>query len=155
MGLFFVDRELEQAQPEAGNAGHPHCQSNTLGTAAEYVPPAAVPIEGLSIVIPTLNERGNIEPLSARITDALQPSGIRYELIFVDDHSTDGTRDEITALPSEHRWQLFMKAGDKGKAQSLIEGFARARYDLLAMIDADLQYPPEALPALVDWIRAG
>ena len=113
------------------------------------------PGQGLSVVIPTLNEAGNVGPLAARIRDALSPCSIPYELVFIDDHSTDSTEGQIAALQSEFPCRLYEKMGAKGKAQSLLEGFAHARYDILAMIDADLQYPPEALPGMVDWIRTG
>jgi glycosyltransferase XagB len=141
--------------------------ANLYTKQTEFVlpPPSAVeqdgaasnerPSEGLSVVIPTLNEAENIQLLSVRIRDALQGCPFPYELIFIDDHSSDSTKGQIEALQSEHPCRLFLKTGAKGKAQSLIEGFARAKYDIVAMIDADLQYPPESIPMMVDWIRTG
>jgi cellulose synthase/poly-beta-1,6-N-acetylglucosamine synthase-like glycosyltransferase len=123
--------------------------------AARYPGAPGTPSQGISIIIPTLNESGNIRPLSTRIRDALQSRSIPYELIFIDDHSTDSTKGQIEALRPEHPCRVYLKRGAKGKAQSLLEGFARAKYDVLAMIDADLQYPPEAIPTMLEWIRTG
>lgn len=107
----------------------------------------------LSIIIPTWNEEGNIKPLVERIDAALKPLKITYELIFVDDQSTDGTRELILALGKTYPIKkLLMKKSQRGKASSLLWGFTNARYDTIAMIDADLQYPPEAIPEMLDKI---
>jgi glycosyltransferase XagB len=103
----------------------------------------------ISIVIPTLNEQKNIEPLVKRIDDVMADHNIGYEIIFVDDNSTDGTWDKIYSLIPTYPISLYKKVGKKGKAQSLIEGFSYAKYGLIAMIDADLQYPPEAIPSMI------
>ena len=110
---------------------------------------------GISVVIPTLNEEGNIKPLVGRLSDALEKRGAGYELIFVDDHSTDRTRENIKSLENKYPISLYLKKGQAGKAQSLLEGFSYAKYELVAMIDADLQYPPEAIPKMADQISSG
>lgn len=109
----------------------------------------------LSVIIPTYNEEGNIAPLVSRVHNALSANEIEYEIIFIDDHSTDHTQVEIKDLTSEYPITMYLKQGFQGKAQSLIEGFPQARYELIAMIDADLQYPPEALPKMVEKIARG
>lgn len=110
----------------------------------------------LSVIIPTLNERGNIEPLVQRLSRALDESGIVWEAIFVDDHSTDGTFQQLEQMgQSDLPISSFLKAGKRGKAYSLLEGFAQAKYEYVAILDADLQYPPEALPALVEKLETG
>ena len=98
---------------------------------------------GLSIVIPVLNEKENIEQLLQRINATLHDS-IPYEVVIIDDHSTDGSYELLQALQGQYPLRIFLKKGRKGKAESLREGFRRAKYDVLAFIDADLQYPPEA-----------
>lgn len=105
----------------------------------------------LSIVVPTLNEAENMPELLRRIDETLVAAAILYEVIVVDDHSTDGTIAVAEQLAATHGWPVrtALKQGRRGKAFSLIEGFALARFELLAMIDADLQYPPEAFPKLV------
>jgi glycosyltransferase XagB len=103
----------------------------------------------VSIVIPALNEEGNIKELVKRIDVALKKNGIEYEIIFVDDNSTDRTAFTIRELSAAHPIKLYFKQGLKGKAHSLIEGFKYASGDLIAIIDSDLQYPPEKLPEMI------
>jgi glycosyltransferase XagB len=107
-------------------------------------------ITQLSIVIPTWNEEGNIQPLVERIDAALKSHGIMYEIIFVDDHSTDSTEQQILTLGKVYPIKkLLIKKSKRGKAQSLLWGFKHTQYDTIAMIDADLQYPPEAIPEML------
>jgi dolichol-phosphate mannosyltransferase len=108
----------------------------------------------LSVVIPTLNEADNITELTVRIDAALAKHGIEYELIFIDDHSTDLTVKNIERLSTAYPIRLESKIGEKGKAFSLIQGFKLAKYPYVAMIDADLQYPPEALPDMIQMIMS-
>lgn len=109
----------------------------------------------ISIIIPTLNEEGNIIKLVERIDNSLRADNIGYEIIFIDDNSTDGTIKAIESISSKCPISCHIKKGKKGKAHSLIEGFEYAKYNLLAMIDADLQYPPEAIPKMTDKIADG
>jgi cellulose synthase/poly-beta-1,6-N-acetylglucosamine synthase-like glycosyltransferase len=106
---------------------------------------------GVSVVVPTLNEQDNVQQLVARLAAALK--GQPYEIIFIDDHSSDATYERIAALTGDYPIRVRLKEGTPGKAYSLVQGFKLARYDLLAMIDADLQYPPEALPEMIAKIR--
>jgi cellulose synthase/poly-beta-1,6-N-acetylglucosamine synthase-like glycosyltransferase len=110
---------------------------------------------GLSIIVPTLNEAGNIKPLAERIYASITKPRAkkhipRFEIIFVDDYSTDKTVDNIKALDTKYHSRIVEKTGDIGKAYSLVQGFAAAKYDLLCYIDADLQYPPEVIPQMVE-----
>ena len=109
----------------------------------------------ISIVIPTLNEEGNVALLAQRIDRVMKIGGIEYELIFIDDHSSDRTREILAALKTDYPMHLYLKEGERGKAFSLLEGFKRAKYHLIGMIDADLQYPPEAIPRMVNKILDG
>lgn len=109
----------------------------------------------ISIIVPTLNEEGNIEELSRRVDEALKAGNICYEIIFIDDHSSDGTVNAIKNISNKYPVSVFLKNGKKGKAYSLLEGFSQARYNLLAILDADLQYPPEAIPEMIEKINAG
>ncbi len=111
--------------------------------------------EAVSVVVPTLNEEGNVVELVERVDRALRGSGRAYEIIFIDDHSTDRTRELISELSQEYPVFLFLKEGKRGKAQSLIEGFEHANHPVVAILDADLQYPPEALPEMADKLHEG
>lgn len=105
--------------------------------------------KNISVVIPVFNEEANIEPLVKRIHEALSKAKIAYELIFIDDHSTDQTQDVIRNLSMLYPIILSQKQGKRGKSFSIYEGIRYAQYDAIAMIDADLQYPPEALPEMI------
>jgi cellulose synthase/poly-beta-1,6-N-acetylglucosamine synthase-like glycosyltransferase len=103
----------------------------------------------LSIVMPTWNEDGNIQLLIERIDKTLKSKQIIYEIIVVDDNSTDKTQKIVNSLQTMYPVSLHIKKGEKSKAQSLLDGFTYAKYDLICMIDADLQYPPEAIPEMI------
>jgi glycosyltransferase involved in cell wall biosynthesis len=111
------------------------------------------PIQSVSVVVPVFNEAPNIIPLVQRIDATLTEDKIQYEIIFIDDHSSDSTPDIIATL-TQYPIQLYTKQGVKGKAYSLIEGFAKARYDYICMIDGDLQYPPESIPGMAALLRS-
>ena len=103
-------------------------------------------LPSLSVIVPTLDEDANIKELIARISHPLDAANIDHEIVIIDDHSEDHTQDRIKSLSKRRRnLRLFTKRGNPGKAQSLLEGFKRAKNPVLCMIDADLQYPPEAI----------
>lgn len=104
--------------------------------------------KSVTVVIPVYNERNNIEPLIGRLTSALAGFASSYQFLFIDDNSTDGTYELLRASIGEHI-SVYRKGGSPGKAFSLLEGFSRANGDYIVMIDADLQYPPEAIPAML------
>ncbi len=102
----------------------------------------------VSIIIPVLNEADNLQLLFQRIDKALRMASIPYEIVVVDDHSTDGTVSLINGLKARYNVRFYIKKDQPGKAFSLLEGFELAKFDLVCMIDGDLQYPPEAIPAM-------
>jgi len=109
----------------------------------------------VSIVVPIWNEAENIPFLVQRIHQALTDKKYLYEIIFVDDHSSDKSAATVKKLAKEYPIQYFLKKGKKGKAFSLTEGFSYAQGDTFVMIDADLQYHPEAIPNMVEKIQKG
>ena len=109
-----------------------------------------------ALVIPTLNEAGNIEPLVARIQAALNPIDINYEVIIVDDGSVDGTQDAALACGArDPRIRLLARKNEKGLAGAVVHGWSHTDADLLGVMDADLQHPPEVLPSLLQAIDQG
>lgn len=104
----------------------------------------------ISVVIPIFNERPNLSALIKRLEKSLSTYS-SFELIFVDDRSTDGSYEYLRNIHSRHI-VVMRKKGKRGKAFSLMEGFAKARGSILAMIDGDLQYPPETIPAMVSML---
>lgn len=108
----------------------------------------------LSIVVPTLNERDNVRALVARLDAAL--SDLDWEIIFVDDDSTDGTPDVIRELSaSDTRVRLLQRIGRKGLSSAAIEGLLSASAPLLAVMDGDLQHDEKILPEMCGKILDG
>src|SRR3989338_7073722 len=83
----------------------------------------------ISIVVPTLNEEENIVGLIKRINEALKGLVFAYEIIFIDDHSADRTREIIKSLENDYPVFCYLKKGKRGKAHSLLEGFSHAQYE--------------------------
>ncbi|HVZ12498.1 MAG TPA: glycosyltransferase [Patescibacteria group bacterium] len=106
--------------------------------------------KSVSIIVPTYNEEGSVENLIKRVHKTLSKRNIKYEIIFIDDHSTDSTLSAISAMAMFYPVSYFLKQGKKGKSYSIYEGMRHAKYESVAMIDADLQYPPEALPEMIE-----
>lgn len=108
----------------------------------------------VSVIIPTRNERGNIEAAVRRTPHM----GARTELIFVDGWSTDGTVEEIRrcmAAYPDRPIRLIPQDGMKGKGQAVRQGFAAAEGDVLMILDADLTVAPEDLPKFFNALAAG
>ncbi|MCB0467502.1 MAG: glycosyltransferase [Aequorivita sp.] len=107
----------------------------------------------ISIVIPLLNEEESLNELYRWIADVMQSNGFLYELIFIDDGSTDGSWKIIEKLSrenSEVKGIRFQK--NYGKSQALHAGFAIAKGDVIITMDADLQDNPEEIPELYKMI---
>lgn len=110
----------------------------------------------LSVVVPAMNEAGNIPALHEAIGAVLDPAGIAFELIFVDDGSTDGTWAAISALAeSDPRVVGLRHRRNFGKARGLATGFAAASGDLVLTMDADLQDDPAEITRFLDKLDEG
>jgi dolichol-phosphate mannosyltransferase len=113
-------------------------------------------VPALALVIPTLREASNIRPLLGRVRAALDPCGIAYEVIVVDDQSCDGIDEIMAELGSEDpRIRLVVRTGERGLSGAVIRGWTETGAALLAVMDADLQHPPEMLPKLWAQLDAG
>ncbi|MCL6523909.1 MAG: glycosyltransferase family 2 protein [Thermoflavifilum sp.] len=100
----------------------------------------------LSVVITVMNEEENIPPLIKSLHEALQ--GLNYEIIFVDDGSTDGTVKQIQALLDEHIRVLVLKR-NYGQTVAMEAGIQQATGDYIVTIDGDLQNDPADIPLLL------
>ncbi|MGQ7829493.1 glycosyltransferase family 2 protein [Altererythrobacter sp. Z27] len=108
----------------------------------------------LAIILPTLNERGNLAPLIERVSAALGATG--WEVLVVDDNSADGTADEARALARDDlRVRVIQRIGRKGLASAAIEGFCATAAPYVAVMDADHQHDPALLPQMLASVRAG
>ncbi len=110
----------------------------------------------VSIIIPTLNEAENLPALVRRADAALRGAGIDYEIILADDGSTDGTEQVVVELAADFPIRFIDRGrgAEGGLSGAVLAGFAEARGEILAVMDADLQHPPEALPRLVEALGA-
>ncbi|MBR2186161.1 MAG: polyprenol monophosphomannose synthase [Lachnospiraceae bacterium] len=110
-------------------------------------------MQKLSVVVPTYNEKGNVENLVRQVDDALQ--GIDHEIVFVDD-STDETPEILERLSKENPNVSYEhRVGETGLATAVIRGFRIAKGDVLACMDADLQHPPKILRPMYAAILSG
>ncbi len=101
----------------------------------------------VSIVIPTLNEEENIEPLISQITACAVPF---LEILFVDDHSTDNTRGKIDDLARTQPIRLIEQDGaELGLAGAIMSGARTAQGEILLVMDADLSHPPDRINDLL------
>lgn len=107
----------------------------------------------ISVVIPTYREPESIQEVIRRSGRTLSRSGEEYELIVVDDNSGDGTAELAEELSNEFPVRVLRRPGRLGLATAVVDGWKLARGDLLGVIDADLQHPPEILAALVSALR--
>ena len=107
-----------------------------------------------SIVVPTLNESENIDLLLSRLF-ALNLDPDSFEVIFVDDGSTDGTPDKIRAWESRSNVRLVQRQEKPDLTASILAGTATAKSDVIVVMDADLSHPPERLSAVVTPVLDG
>lgn len=104
----------------------------------------------LALVIPTLREAENICGLLHHIRSVLDPLGMPYELLVVDDDSCDGTAELVSAIAEEDsRVRLLVRKGKRGLSGAILYGWQRTDAAVLGVMDADLQHPPELLPELL------
>lgn len=107
----------------------------------------------LSIVVPTLNERGNIIPLFRAVEAALGPHG--WEIIFVDDNSADGTAEVAKAVACrDERVRCIRRVGRRGLSTAVIEGILSSSADYVAVIDGDLQHDEALLHTMLNMLKA-
>jgi dolichol-phosphate mannosyltransferase len=107
----------------------------------------------ISLIIPTYNERDNIVPLVERIHCAL--SRYSYEIIFIDDNSADGTSELAKSLSGKYPVKVVVRKDKRGLASAVVDGLSQVSSDIIAVMDADLQHPPEVIPELLKEIENG
>lgn len=104
----------------------------------------------LTLVIPVYNERDNLEPLMREIGASLAGAPWRYEVLMVDDGSSDGTEEVLRRLAAAHpELRVVRFARNAGQTAAMDAGFRRARGRVVVTLDADLQNDPADIPRLV------
>jgi dolichol-phosphate mannosyltransferase len=110
----------------------------------------------LALVIPTLREAENIGRVLDNVRGVLDPLKINYEIVVVDDDSNDGTGDVVSAISAKDpRVRLLVRKGQRGLSGAILYGWKHTDADVLGVMDADLQHPPEVLPKLVAAMQRG
>jgi dolichol-phosphate mannosyltransferase len=112
----------------------------------------------ISVVVPVRNEAGNIAPLVAEIAAALQGTlnGRAFEIVYVNDGSSDGTEQELRGLMTERPWlRQIQHQTSCGQSASIRTGVAAARAPIVVTIDGDGQNDPAFIPALITALEAG
>jgi undecaprenyl-phosphate 4-deoxy-4-formamido-L-arabinose transferase len=125
-------------------------RGSTRGEAADLRAP------DVSVVIPIFNEARSLDELYRRTNTALGPGPRTYELIFVDDGSTDGTWERLERLhDADGRIRAVRFKRNFGQHPAMHAGLVRARGDVVVTMDGDLQNAPEDIPRLVEAVEAG
>jgi len=107
------------------------------------------------VIVPTYNEKDNLQELATRVFEACKSAGIEAELVIVDDNSPDGTGAFADELAKTHRIKVIHRAGKLGLSSAVLEGFKAASGSILLVMDADLSHPPEKIPEMVSKIESG
>lgn len=122
---------------------------------SETNPPAGTPEPAVSVVVPVRNEADNVRPLADEIAAALSGRW-SFELIYVNDGSTDATEAALNALKSERPWLRQIKhAASCGQSAAVRSGVAAARAPMIATLDGDGQNDPSFIPALLHAFEQG
>src|SRR5437870_5022018 len=112
--------------------------------------------EAVSVILPVLNERDNLEPLHERLTAALKPLGRDYEIVFVADGRTDRSWGVMKRLvASDRAVRLVRLRRNFGQTAALAAGLAHSRHPVIVTLDADLQNDPADIPRLLAVLDAG
>jgi hypothetical protein len=110
----------------------------------------------LSIVVPFFNEAGTIDELHRRLSAVLFLIDLEWEIVYVDDGSSDGTTEALTAIADrDSRVRLIPLARNYGQTAALAAGFDAAAGDVIVAMDGDLQHEPEEIPKLLAKLREG
>ncbi len=111
----------------------------------------------LSIVVPVMNEQESVRPLFEKLSAQIEQLGLSYEVIFVDDGSTDKTFVELQKLHEDHRGivRVIRFRRNFGKTPALVAGFNHSRGETVFTIDGDLQDDPEEIPNFLEKLDEG
>ncbi|HVN01951.1 MAG TPA: glycosyltransferase family 2 protein [Caulobacteraceae bacterium] len=118
------------------------------------IAPATTAGPELSVIAPTFNERPNVERLVEKLEAAL--GGVRWEVIFVDDDSPDGTAAAVKQIAArDARVRCLRRVGRRGLAGAVVEGALASAAPFVAVIDADMQHDETLLPRMLNTLRGG
>src|SRR4029450_4981417 len=108
----------------------------------------------VSVIVPTFREAGNLPELIQRLEKVRRERSLDLNVIIVDDNSRDGTAELIASLGKP--WmRLITRTNERGLSSAVVRGLQEATGDVLVVMDADLSHPPEAIPQLIERLKAG
>lgn len=107
----------------------------------------------ISVVIPTYNESENIVSLIEKMAESFAGSGVEPEFIVVDDDSPDGTAEKAEFLKNDYNLKVIVRKKQRGLATAVVRGWKEAKGRFLAVIDGDLQHPPDIIFHLYNNIK--
>jgi glycosyltransferase involved in cell wall biosynthesis len=111
------------------------------------------PVMDLSVVIPIYNEEETVMALLDRLTETLEPLTMSFEVVMVDDGSTDRTQSMLIEQRTAHPWlRIIALDRNHGQTCAMAAGFKHARGNVIATLDADLQNDPAEIPRLMDML---
>ena len=107
----------------------------------------------ISVVVPVYNEEGNLPVLIPKLVDVLKGFGRSYEMIFVDDGSSDESRRILKEMASEHASLRILRFKEnRGLSTALVAGMREARGEIIVTLDSDLQNDPADIPRLLEYL---
>ena len=113
------------------------------------------PVE-VTVILPAYNEEDSVDGVYAQVTDVLEKACYTYEILFVDDGSTDSTWPKVKALAEkDNRVRGLRHRRNFGKASALANGFTYARGEIMVICDADMQYDPNDIIRMIDKVVEG
>jgi dolichol-phosphate mannosyltransferase len=137
------------AAPIGGRVCRELCNPSGPNSDKQEVSDCAADDPEVSIIVPALNEAENLRALAARLGRAME--GRFYEVLIVDDGSNDGTSDVCEQLRADYPIRLLTRSNPSdGLSGAVLHGMNQAKGQLLVVMDADLQHPPEQVPDLLD-----
>ncbi|KNC75606.1 hypothetical protein SARC_11872 [Sphaeroforma arctica JP610] len=117
-----------------------------------YTPPFAIQSSEhkASVIVPAYQEQPNIRPLCERVFKATRADDLAIELIIVDDNSNDGSEEVVKELQAEgYDIKIEVRTKVRGLSTAVMHGFDKAKNEVMMVMDADLQHPPEIVPKLL------
>ena len=145
------EQTMTIASVDRGNPVPPE----TAGAAGARAAGSAAALSLVSIVIPVLNEGANLRELIDRVEAALRPTQRPFELILVDDGSTDDSRSVLAELARDRPWlRPLLLIRNYGQSTALQAGFDHVRGDVVVTLDGDLQNEPAEIPRLLELLDA-
>ncbi len=107
-----------------------------------------------SIILPTYKEKDNIVELIQAIFASLEPNGLEYEVVVVDDNSPDGTAEAVRRnFDGDGRVKLFVRTGERGLATAIRYGVEHSNGEIIVSMDTDFNHDPKILPQMIKFLE--